>query len=137
MIEVTLSNRQVNNMLAALSVMANRVLPDIKADLRVGRCIRVLKPFHEKYREDALVIQKRHTLGDEKTKEGEGTVFQDFVGMQKEMSDLLNEVQEVTLPDPITEAMLPKATKTRPDNDEGVAGFLADLGPLYEIPEDA
>jgi len=137
MIEATLTYREIHTMVTALGVMANRDLPDIKAHLRVGKCIRRLKPHLVELQANVDIIQKAHRVEEQVAGEGEPIRFSDPTGMRLEINAEYDKQVTVELPDPITEAMLPKPTKTKPDNAEGVAGFLADLGPLYDIPEDA
>lgn len=137
MAKETITYRQAVTMLGVLNMLANRDLPDMRAILRVARCVRVLKPLADEYSVALRELQKRHQPDGGTVAEGEKVIFNDPIGLQQEGNNLLNETVEVDLPEQLTEAMMPKVTKTKPDNAEGVAAFIADLGILYDIPEDA
>jgi hypothetical protein len=148
----------------ALRELGRRDLPDMKAHNHAGRCIRFLKPHLEEFKLLAQRIQEAHrpeTPVD--AAEGEqlrvSDVYTDPIGMGQEQANLGRMVIHddpaaayaeldkptadrdwskigIELPSPMTEAMMPKPTKTKPDNAIGLGELKANLGPFFVFPDE-
>jgi len=122
----------------AVGALASRHLPSKEARIHVARCRRVLKPYLDEREDERKAIQADHTpeTGNESLAEGDKVQFRDALGMAREFAELDALLVAVPLPRRITPAMLPVNDKAHPNNEDGLAFVLADLGPLYEIEPD-
>ena len=127
---VTISN--------AVGALAARHLPTKEARIHVARCRRALKPFLDEREDERRAIQTDHTpeSSNEALAEGDKVQFRDALGMARELAELDALLVAVPLPRRITHAMLPSNDKAHPNNEDGLALIVADLGALYEIDEE-
>lgn len=119
----------------AVGMLASRHLPTKESRIHLARCRRLLKPYLDEREDERRAIQADHTpeTGNESLAEGDKVQFRDALGMAREMAELDALLVAVPLPKRITDAMLPVNDKAHPNNEDGLALALADLGPLYEI----
>ena len=122
----------------AVGALASRHLPTAEARIHLARCRRLLKPYLDEREDERRAIQAAHTpeTGNEALAEGDKVQFRDALGMTREFAELDSLLVAIALPKRITTAMLPQNDKAHPNNEDGLALLLADLGPLYEIATD-
>lgn len=132
--ETALRYRDIVLLYNALVAIGGRHLPTKEARIHVARCLRVLKPDIEDRNSERQRLQAEHAPDPETLTADGGTVtFRDAVGLTRKFDELDAMVAPIKLPSRITDAMLPQNDKAHPNNEDGLANILADLGPLYEI----
>jgi hypothetical protein len=136
--ETAISYGDLVLMANAVGMLASRHLPTQAARIHLARCRRMLKPYIDEREDERRAIQTAHTpeTANESLQEGDKVQFRDPLGMSRELADLDALLVAVVLPRRITTAMLPANDKAHPNNEDGLALALADLGPLYEIEDD-
>lgn len=133
----------------ALRTLGQRDLGTLPNHLFVAKCLRALKRHLDVLGELSEKVQKSHMPADApQVEDGAqvkvGDIFDNPIQMSHEQAALrrtvihddVTKLDGIELPGPVTEAMLPKKTKTKPDNDEGLANIIADLGVFYALPDD-
>ena len=131
--EVALRYRTLTAINGALALLANKALPTKESRIHIARCVRWGKPFAEEYQAEREHIRTEHAPDADAVSDPERVLFRDVVGMLTKIADLDDMVVAVTLPKPITDAMLPQNSKTHPNNEDALSAIISDLGPLYEI----
>ena len=131
--ETPLRYRTLGAINGALALLANKALPTKESRIHIARCVRWGKPFAEEYQAEREHIRAEHAPDDGTVSDPERVMFKDVIGMLTKISDLDDMVVVVTLPKPITDAMLPHNSKTHPNNEDALSAIISDLGPLFEI----
>jgi len=122
----------------AVGAIAARHLPTREARIHLARCRRLLKPYLDEREDERRAIQAEHTpeAGNESLAEGDRVQFRDAIGMTRKFAELDALLVAIPLPRRITDAMLPVNDKAHPNNEDGLALLIADLGPLYTIEDE-
>lgn len=124
--------RDLQVMLNALGILANRALTS-EQRVRVARCVRAVREAVQDYTDECARIMAEVPAVDIEAARDEQRASAALVEANRAVTKLSLTEVEIVLPPPLTDAMLPKNDKTHPNNEDGLAAILADLGPLYEI----
>lgn len=130
-----MTNREVADAVSALTVLANKVLPDAKADTRVSFRLRKLKPIAtdiEQTRKKivARVMKELETVEDPRVKD---RINADLIVEIEDFFD--SEADETPIfKSKLRDEDLPKALKgdDGEKNREGVSACIAALGDLFD-----
>lgn len=131
--ETALRYRDVVEIANALRNIASKTLPTSEARTHFARCMRAFKPYVHDYNDERVWIQRQHLPPMEVAEEGQTASFVNPLGMSQEYNDFDRSYVAIKLPGKIKSTMLPTKIKELPENEQSIAVWVADLGPLYEI----
>ena len=135
---ITLTNRELFRMYSALKTLGNRRMATVGADLKVGRLLRVLGPLVEPL--DAVKRRAAQDVLEAAPKDATGIALS-LLNMAsvaaQEAIDLDTVEAALPLQFALKEADLPKRKAGDEDdpNATGLGALVADLGPLFVMPE--
>ena len=138
---VTLTNRALFRMYVALKVLGNRRMATVGADLKVGRLLRVLAPLVEPLDElKQRAVKGVLMAGAEKAAVSGLALSLVNLTSAEVQSAIDNDTVDAALPlqFALKEADLPKRKKDDEEADPdatGIGALVADLGPLFLLPD--
>ena len=135
---MTLTNRELWRMYAALKLLGNRRMANVGADLKVGRMLRVLAPLAE-----PLESAKQHAVQDVIK-----AAPPDATGLALSRVNLAGAAAQLAVDEATVEVALPLAFALREAdlpkeqsgeegwrNAAGLGALMTDLGPLFILPD--
>ena len=131
-----LTNRKIRQIHTALSMLSARTLPSIKNDLRVAKLRREFfaGPFEVTEDVRKKVIERLPMPeGDGEEQAMSASLTEARFKAIEAMLDDTQDVRDVPANLILTEADLPAAMKTNPENRAGIADFLSNLDFLYPL----
>jgi hypothetical protein len=136
---ITLANRDLFRMYMALKTLGSRRMATVNADLKVGRLLRVLAPLVEPLDELKQRVVKEVLEGAPKDTTGVATSLLNIRVAEAQYA-IDSDVVDADLPlqFALKEADLPQRKKDADADDPNATGLgviVADLGPLFLLPE--